>query len=87
MWLGVCIITIAMLIAASPTMILNPPPSDGLLPGDVGYKDPRVGIVLVIVGCIAQGFQCKSILLILSMCVCLDVFITITPCIIKNIHV
>lgn len=60
MWLGVCIIFIAMLIAASPTMILSPPSSDGLTPEDAGYKDPRIGILLVIIGCIAQGFQCKS---------------------------
>jgi drug/metabolite transporter (DMT)-like permease len=53
MWLGVAFITFAMLLVAA-TSFFGPN-------ADVGSsKDPRIGIVLVLVGCIAQGVQCKS---------------------------
>lgn len=51
MWLGVGFITLAMLLVASTSFF---GPSAG---GE--SKDPRIGIVLVLVGCIAQGVQCK----------------------------
>lgn len=54
MWLGVSIITLAMILVASTSFV--GPSSDVL----AGSKDPRVGILLVLVGCIAQGVQCRT---------------------------
>lgn len=48
MWLGVSIITFAMLLVASTSFFE---------PTNETSKDPRVGIVLVLIGCIAQGVQ------------------------------
>ena len=48
MWLGVSIITMAMLLVASTSFFE---------PTTESSKDPRVGIVLVLIGCIAQGVQ------------------------------
>jgi len=56
MWIGVFVITIAMIMVAS-TSFLNPPAVDPTVnPEDA--KDPRVGVLLVVVGCLAQGVQC-----------------------------
>jgi drug/metabolite transporter (DMT)-like permease len=52
MWTGVGIITIAMLIAASTSFMDNPDKSAA-----AASKDPRIGIMLVVLGCIAQGVQ------------------------------
>jgi drug/metabolite transporter (DMT)-like permease len=52
MWVGVGIITFAMLLVAATSM-LQPPSADALSSG----KDPRIGVVLVLMGCVAQGFQ------------------------------
>lgn len=51
MWLGVGIITLAMLLVASSSF-LSPDPG-----AVAGGKDPRIGILLVVVGCLAQGVQ------------------------------
>lgn len=56
MWLGVGFITFAMLLVASTSFF---GPSADANPAS---KDPRVGILLVLVGCIAQGVQCKTYL-------------------------
>jgi drug/metabolite transporter (DMT)-like permease len=63
MWIGVFVITIAMLLVAS-TSFLNPAAS-GTNPEEdpADAKDPRVGVLLVVIGCLAQGVQCK-------FCVC-----------------
>jgi hypothetical protein len=53
MWLGVAFITLAMLLVASTSFF--GPSADA----SASSKDPRIGIVLVLVGCIAQGVQCK----------------------------
>lgn len=53
MWLGVGFITLAMLLVASTSFF--GPSADA----SVASKDPRIGILLVLVGCIAQGVQCK----------------------------
>ena len=51
---GIFIIFLAMLLVASTSFFA---PAD---PGaDVVSKDPRIGILLVILGCLAQGVQCK----------------------------
>ena len=52
MWLGVGFITAAMILVAS-TSFVGPSADAG------NSKDPRVGIMLVLVGCIAQGVQCE----------------------------
>jgi len=52
MWLGVSVITIAMILVASTTFF-QPVSADVATSG----KDPRIGILLVVVGCIAQGVQ------------------------------
>lgn len=54
MWLGVSIITLAMVLVASTSFFGNADTTAGS-----NTKDPRVGILLVLVGCIAQGVQCK----------------------------
>jgi drug/metabolite transporter (DMT)-like permease len=56
MWLGVGFITFAMLLVAS-TSFFTPAGADRTAAEPNG-KDPRIGILLVVVGCIAQGVQC-----------------------------
>mmetsp|Transcript_121409 Transcript_121409/g.238537 ORF Transcript_121409/g.238537 Transcript_121409/m.238537 type:complete len:433 (+) Transcript_121409:110-1408(+) len=51
MWLGVGFITFAMILVASTSFV--GPSADAA----ANSKDPRVGILLVLVGCIAQGVQ------------------------------
>jgi drug/metabolite transporter (DMT)-like permease len=55
MWLGVGVITIAMILVASTAFFQN---SDSSAAAQ--SKDPRVGIVLVVLGCVAQGVQCNQ---------------------------
>lgn len=50
MWIGVATITLAMLLVASTSFIS---PSSA----DASSKDPRMGILLVVLGCLAQGVQ------------------------------
>lgn len=50
MWVGVGVICCAMILVAS-TSFLNPPPTSP------NAKDPRIGVALVMVGCLAQGVQ------------------------------
>lgn len=52
MWLGVGVITVAMILVASTTFFSNTDAS-------ATSKDPRIGVLLVVVGCIAQGVQCR----------------------------
>lgn len=52
MWAGVGIITIAMLLVAS-TSLFQQQPTNALSNG----RDPRIGVVLVLMGCVAQGVQ------------------------------
>eukprot|EP00973_Karenia_brevis_P044039 6101530-Karenia_brevis.AAC.1 len=52
MWAGVGVITVAMVLCASSSFIGNPPPSDPHITDS--HKDPRVGIALVVLGCVAQ---------------------------------
>lgn len=52
MWLGVSIITVAMVVAASTSFMGNADTSAA-----AASKDPRVGIFLVVLGCMAQGVQ------------------------------
>lgn len=54
MWLGVGFITLAMLLVASTSFFGTDANATAT------SKDPRIGILLVLVGCIAQGVQCKS---------------------------
>jgi drug/metabolite transporter (DMT)-like permease len=54
MWIGVGVITIAMILVASTSFFGNADQSSA-----GSSKDPRVGILLVLVGCLAQGVQCK----------------------------
>lgn len=51
MWYGVIIITAAMTIVAS-TSFLNESAD-----ANAGGKDPRIGVFLVVLGCLAQGVQ------------------------------
>jgi drug/metabolite transporter (DMT)-like permease len=53
MWVGVSIITLAMLLVASTSFFSSDaePTSNG--------KDPRIGVLLVFIGCLAQGVQCE----------------------------
>jgi len=51
MWLGVSVITLAMLLVASTSFF--EPSTDSNPSG----KDPRIGILLVLIGCLAQGVQ------------------------------
>jgi drug/metabolite transporter (DMT)-like permease len=55
MWVGIGVITIAMLLAASTTLFGTADVSEA-----AKSKDPRIGIALVLVGCLAQGVQCTS---------------------------
>jgi drug/metabolite transporter (DMT)-like permease len=50
MWLGVGVITVAMVLVASTTLFQS-------TDATATSKDPRIGVLLVIVGCIAQGVQ------------------------------
>ena len=50
MWAGIIIIFIAMVTVASTSFF-------GPAPTDVTAKDPRFGVVLVLLGCLAQGVQ------------------------------
>lgn len=59
MWIGVGIITIAMLLVAS-TSLFSKDNADVINTG----KDPRIGVLLVFIGCLAQGVQCTSTLLL-----------------------
>lgn len=52
MWVGVAVITVAMLLVAC-TSLIQPASTDALSSG----KDPRIGVVLVLMGCVAQGVQ------------------------------
>jgi len=56
MWLGVGFITLAMLLVASTSFFSPVPDGSNAAPGIEG-KDPRIGILLVFVGCLAQGVQ------------------------------
>ena len=51
MWLGVTVITFAMLLVASTSFFNKADESES------GSKDPRIGVVLVLLGCLAQGVQ------------------------------
>jgi drug/metabolite transporter (DMT)-like permease len=54
MWLGVGTITVAMILVASTSFFGNADKTHA-----AEGKDPRIGILLVILGCLAQGVQCK----------------------------
>mmetsp|Transcript_1402 Transcript_1402/g.2285 ORF Transcript_1402/g.2285 Transcript_1402/m.2285 type:complete len:482 (-) Transcript_1402:241-1686(-) len=54
MWFGVAVITLAMLLVASTSFFA---PKDDSGSSSTGSKDPRVGILLVLLGCLAQGVQ------------------------------
>jgi drug/metabolite transporter (DMT)-like permease len=60
MWLGVSIITIAMILVASTAFFGGNTDSvseEGEHVKVTEGKDPRVGVMLVVVGCLAQGVQ------------------------------
>ena len=52
MWAGVLVITLAMVVIASTTFFGNADPS-----AEATSKDPRIGVLLVLLGCLAQGVQ------------------------------
>mmetsp|Transcript_2960 Transcript_2960/g.3101 ORF Transcript_2960/g.3101 Transcript_2960/m.3101 type:complete len:432 (+) Transcript_2960:153-1448(+) len=54
MWAGIGTIFIAMVLVASTTFFAPAAPATE---GSSSGKDPRIGVVLVILGCIAQGVQ------------------------------
>ncbi len=54
MWLGVGIITVAMVLVACTSLFGSADTTSS-----ASSKDPKMGILLVLVGCIAQGVQCK----------------------------
>ena len=56
MWAGVFTICIAMILVASTSFFTAHIES---VEGVTTAKDPRIGVVLVIMGCFAQGVQCK----------------------------
>ncbi len=56
MWIGVAIITLAMLLVASTSFLGHQDTAEVANTG----KDPRIGVLLVFIGCLAQGVQCKS---------------------------
>lgn len=60
MWLGVGIITVAMILVAATALFQNTDAS-------ATSKDPRIGVLLVIVGCIAQGVQCTFLIYIILL--------------------
>lgn len=53
---GIMVIFVAMVLVASTTFFAPAAPATS---GSAAGKDPRVGVVLVILGCMAQGVQCK----------------------------
>ncbi len=59
MWFGVFVITIAMVLVASTSFFAAP--SATSLATD---RDPRVGVLLVVIGCLAQGVQCKFLCIV-----------------------
>ena len=56
MIVGIMVIFVAMVIVASTTFFA---PAAPVTTGSAAGKDPRIGVVLVIMGCMAQGVQCK----------------------------
>lgn len=52
MWSGVLIITSAMILVGSTSFFI---PTDAS--ATHSDKDPRIGVMLVIIGCLAQGVQ------------------------------
>eukprot|EP01041_Mallomonas_annulata_P009171 gene9171-19002_t len=52
MWAGVIIITVAMILVASTSFFGNADPSAA-----EASRDPRIGVFLVLLGCLAQGVQ------------------------------
>jgi hypothetical protein len=50
------VIFVAMVLVASTTFFAPAAPETT---GSSAGKDPRVGVVLVILGCMAQGVQCE----------------------------
>jgi len=52
MWVGVCVITSAMVLVGSTSFF-----SSNQGEQDVSGRDPRIGVILVVIGCIAQGVQ------------------------------
>lgn len=50
MWIGVLIITVAMVLVACTSLFGQADPS-------ATAKDPRIGVLLVMLGCLAQGVQ------------------------------
>ena len=53
---GIMVIFVAMVLVASTTFFAPAAPETT---GSSAGKDPRVGVVLVILGCMAQGVQCE----------------------------
>jgi len=51
---GVIVITISMILVASTSFFTPADPSETISKSD---KDPRIGVVLVVIGCLAQGVQ------------------------------
>jgi drug/metabolite transporter (DMT)-like permease len=58
MWLGVSFITVAMILVASTAFFGGSTDSaEGAKVDVTTGKDPRIGVMLVVVGCLAQGVQ------------------------------
>lgn len=55
MWVGVGVISCAMLLVASTSLLSSPPTPTTA--AESNTKDPRIGVVLVMIGCLAQGMQ------------------------------
>ena len=55
---GIMVIFVAMVLVASTTFFAPAAPETT---GSAAGKDPRVGVVLVILGCMAQGVQCEHL--------------------------
>ena len=53
--LGIMVIFVAMVLVASTTFFAPAAPATT---GSSAGKDPRIGVVLVVLGCMAQGVQC-----------------------------
>lgn len=51
-------IFVAMVLVASTTFFAPAAPETT---GSAAGKDPRIGVVLVILGCMAQGVQCEHL--------------------------
>lgn len=56
MWAGILSICLAMVLVASTSFF---GPHTESVEGVTTAKDPRLGVLLVILGCLAQGVQCK----------------------------